>query len=293
MLGAVDRGTRVAVLTLLAMLAFASNSILCRMALRPVTGEASIDPAGFTALRLVAGALMLGPVVWRARRSTITGTGSWRSALALFVYATAFSFAYVRLQTAIGALVLFGMVQVTMLGLGFVRGQRLTVRQWQGLVLSSAGLLGFTLRDDVRAPDPLGLALMAIAGAAWGVYSLRGRGVANPAAATAGNFLRSVPLVLILAWMCRDALHASPRGLALAVASGALASGLGYVLWYAALRSLSGAQAALVQLCVPVLAAVGGALLLSEPLTLRVLVTGAVIVAGIGLATLAPRPAHG
>lgn len=286
---------RTALFTLFAMLAFASNSILCRLALRPVAGagEASIDAAGFTALRLGSGALLLLPVLWRARAPAVSGSpaagshGSWLSALALFTYAAAFSFAYVRLQTAVGALVLFGAVQLTMLGVSLARGQRLTGRQAQGFTLSSLGLLGLTLHD-VSAPDPLGLGLMALAGAAWGVYSLRGRGTPNPAGATAGNFLRSVPFALALAWLGRDALQLAPRGVGLAVASGALASGLGYVLWYAALRGLSAVQAALVQLSVPVLAALGGVLLLGEPLTARVVVAGAAILSGIGLASLGP-----
>ena len=211
----------------------------------------------------------------------VTG-GSWASAAALFVYAATFSFAYVRLPTGIGALVLFGMVQLTMVGWGWTRGERTTPRQASGFTLAGAGLVGLTL-PGATSPDALGLTLMAAAGVAWGVYSLRGRGAVDPLRATAGNFVRSVPLALALVFFTNGSTPASTQGLLLAVASGAITSALGYVIWYAALRHLLSTQAALVQLSVPVIAALGGVVLLGEALTARLVLAGVAILAGIAL----------
>ena len=272
--------------TTAAMIAFAGNSILCRMALR----SSDIDAASFTAIRLASGAACLLPLAWLSSvgSTAAASSASWASAISLFVYAAGFSFAYVRLAASFGALLLFGMVQLTMIGVGVAQGQWLHHRQRQGLMLAIAGLLGLTWHD-VEPPDWLGFGLMASAGVAWGVYSLRGRGAQNPTATTAGNFLRAAPLSLALAWLARDSLHASSRGVWLAVASGALASGVGYVLWYAALRSLASVEAALVQLSVPVLAALGSVWLLQEPLTPRLVVAGTAILLGIGFSNTKPR----
>ncbi|HET9450073.1 MAG TPA: EamA family transporter, partial [Aggregicoccus sp.] len=207
----------------------------------------------------------------------------WPSALALFAYAAGFSLAYVRIGAGVGALLLFGCVQLTMLGAGLARGERPRALEWVGLAVALSGLVGLTL-PGASAPDAVGALLMAGAGAAWGLYSLRGRGARNPLAATAGNFLRSVPLAALLwllALLLGQASSASARGLALAAASGALASGLGYSLWYAALPSLSAARAAIVQLSVPVLAAAGAVLLLDEPLTQRLVLGGAALLLGV------------
>jgi drug/metabolite transporter (DMT)-like permease len=259
----------------LALIGFAGNSILCRLALRG--GE--IDAATFTGVRLATGALAL----WLLARRP---GGSWLSALALFVYAAPFSFAYLRLGAGVGAFILFASVQATMLGAAIAGGERPGPRVWLGLAIAVGGLVALTL-PGAAAPDPLGSALMIVAGVAWGIYSLRGRGVADPLAATAGNFARSLPFAALLAGGALAAhapLHASPRGLALAAASGALASGVGYSLWYAALRVLRATTAAVLQLVVPVLAAAAAVVLLGEPLTLRLVLSGVAITAGVALA---------
>ncbi|WP_164017583.1 DMT family transporter [Pyxidicoccus trucidator] len=273
---------RTGLLTVLALVGFAANSLLCRAAL--AGGGRLIDAASFTGVRLVSGALVLA-VLLRVRGGRYTG-GSWPSALALFVYAAGFSLAYVRIPAGVGALLLFGCVQATMLGMGLARGERPKAREVAGLLLALSGLVGLTAPGG-SAPDPVGAALMAGAGVAWGVYSLRGRGNRNPLAATADNFLRSVPMAAALSavglWV-QGTPHATGHGVALAVASGALASGVGYSLWYAALPHLTATRAAIVQLSVPVLAAVGGVLLLGETLTQRLVFAGAALLMGVLLA---------
>jgi drug/metabolite transporter (DMT)-like permease len=282
-------------LTLLALLGFAANSLLCRAALAGGAAR-SIDAASFTLVRLASGALVLA-LLLRARRRPAAPTeqrGSWPAALALFAYAAGFSLAYVRIGAGVGALLLFGCVQLTMLGAGLARGERPRALEWVGLAVALAGLAGLTL-PGASAPDAPGALLMAGAGVAWGLYSLRGRGAGDPLAATAGNFLRSVPLAAalwLLALLLAPGAHASAKGLLLATASGALASGLGYSLWYAALPSLSAARAAIVQLAVPLLAAGGAVLLLHEPLTQRLVLGGAALLAGVllSLRSKAPSP---
>jgi drug/metabolite transporter (DMT)-like permease len=276
---------RTAVFTVLALTGFAANSLLCRAAL--AGGGRLIDAASFTGVRLVSGAIILG-LLLRLREGRYQG-GSWGSALALFAYAAGFSLAYVRLSTGVGALLLFGCVQATMLGTGLVRGERPRPLEWVGLLLALGGLVALTA-PGATAPDFVGAALMAGAGVAWGVYSLRGRGSTNPLAATAQNFLLSAPLALALSAVSvgvQGAPHATAQGLVLAVASGALASGVGYSLWYAALPHLTATRAAIVQLSVPVLAATGGVLLLGEQVTLRLLGAGAALLCGVLLALAA------
>lgn len=262
-------------LVVLALVGFAANSLLCRAAL----GAGSIDAASFTAIRIASGAAVLIALA-RGKRA-----GSWPSALALFAYAAAFSFAYLRLVTATGALILFATVQVTMIGAGVARGERPRAVEWIGFAIAIAGLVVLVL-PGLAAPDPIGAALMALAGASWGVYSLRGRGAKSALAATADNFLRAVPmaaLLLLVIPLTGDG-HVTARGIALAAASGAIASGIGYTLWYAALPSLAAVRAAIVQLAVPVLAAVSGALVLREVVTLRLAIATALIIGGIALA---------
>jgi len=274
---------RPALLLATALCAFAANSLLCRAALE--TG--AIDAASFTGVRLASGAVVVSLFV-RARGEQI-GSGGARAGLALCAYAVAFSLAYLRIPAGTGALILFGAVQVTMVGSGLARGERLLPRQWAGMLLALAGLCAL-LRPGQAAPDLRGAALMATAGVAWGVYSLLGRGSARPLAATAHNFLWSVPLVALFVFVERDHLHASPRGVVLAVASGAIASGLGYAIWYAALRHVSASRAAIAQLIVPVLAALGGVLVLREAPSARLFVCGAVVLCGVAIA-IAPRAA--
>ena len=266
------------------MLAFAGNSLLCRAALR--TG--SIDAASFTAIRLATGAAVLALIVI-ARRSSVRSEGTWISAGALAAYAVAFSYAYLRIGAAAGALILFGSVQLTMIVGGLVRGERPTLMQWLGWIVALAGLVVINA-PRLDSPPPLGAALMVVAGIAWGVYSLRGRGIAKPLVATAGNFLRSVPIALVLVGIAFAAHgHASPKGVALAAASGGIASGIGYSLWYAAVPSLGAHRAAVVQLSVPVITALAAVGLLGETLRPTLLAGGGAIVGGLALALIASR----
>lgn len=287
--------SHVALFTGLALLGFAGNSLLCRGALR--AGE--IDPASFTSIRLAAGALTLAVLVRLRAAPAPPSPGSFASAFALFAYAVAFSFAYVRLESGAGALLLFGAVQLTMVGWGLAHGERLGAREWLGLVAALGGLLLLTL-PTVSSPPPAAAASMMLAGASWGVYSLRGRGTSDPLAATAANFARAAPLALLLSLLAVGAAasrasiglgspHVSARGVAYALASGALASGVGYSLWYAALRELPATRAGIVQLAVPVVAAVGGVVLLGEHVTGRLALATLAILGGIALATLRPK----
>ncbi len=281
----VTRRPLVLACTSLALVAFAANSLLCRAALR----GGAIDAASFTAVRLVSGALALAALVaLRGRRPE--GRGTWAGALALFAYAAPFTFAYLRLPAGLGTLVLFGAVQSTMLGADIASGRRPSRREGLGLLAAVAGLVGLTL-PGATAPDPGGFALMALAGIAWGIYSLRGRGGTDPLGTTAGNFARSVPLALVLlgAVAATQATHATGEGLALAAISGALASGVGYALWYTALPALGATRAAIVQSLSPVLAAAGGVLLLGEAVSARLVVCAIAILGGIGIAILRRR----
>ncbi len=268
---------RLIVLTSLAMLAFAGNSLLCRVALR----DTGIDAASFTTIRLVSGALMLWLIV-RISHGAHSGRGDWLSALALFVYAAGFSFAYVSLPAATGALLLFGAVQATMIGRGLWAGERLRNIQLAGFVLAVGGLVGLLL-PGLSAPPLAGSLLMLSAGVAWGVYSLRGKGAIDPLGTTAGNFLRSVPITLALTVLLFSKMHADSAGAWYAVLSGAITSGIGYAIWYTALPALKAAQAATVQLSVPVIAALGGIAFLGELLSLRLVLASIAILGGIVL----------
>lgn len=272
------------VLTTLAMLAFAGNSLLCRVALR----DTGIDPASFTSIRLLSGALVLWLIV-QLRAGARGPAGSGWSALALFAYAAAFSYAYLSLPAATGALLLFGAVQATMIGYGLWTGQRLAWPQWGGLALAIGGLVGLLL-PGLSAPPLPGSLLMLGAGVAWGVYSLRGRGGGDPTVVTAGNFVRAAPLALLLSALTLPAMSVDATGAAYAVASGALASGVGYAVWYGALPGLRPATAASVQLSVPALTALGGVLLLDELPTLRLFIASLAILGGIALVILGRRP---
>ncbi|MDE2344887.1 MAG: DMT family transporter [Gammaproteobacteria bacterium] len=279
--------TRVLALTALTMAAFAGNSLLCRAALKTT----HIDAASFTSLRLISGALVLW-LIMQLRRSRDAGRGSWRSAAALCMYAAGFSYAYIRLPASTGALLLFGAVQATMIGYGIWSGERLRTIQLAGLVLAFAGLLGLLL-PGVTAPPLLSAVLMLGAGVAWGVYSLRGRGAGDPIAVTAGNFLRSVPIAIALNAVAFKGMDVEAAGIGYAVASGALASGLGYAIWYTVLPALKATSAATVQLSVPVIAALGGVLLLGEHITMRLVWTSVAILGGIALVILEKRPQAG
>jgi drug/metabolite transporter (DMT)-like permease len=268
---------RIVGLTFLAMVAFAANSILCRMAL----ADNGMDAASFTAIRLVSGALVLWTIVQLSPTKKPKG-GDWWSALALFAYAAGFSFAYISLPTATGALLLFGAVQATMIGYGLYRGERLSKRQTMGLVVAISGLVGLML-PGLSSPPLTGAILMLAAGIAWGIYSLRGKNAGDPSSVTAGNFLRAAPIAVLLALFLFKNISVDTAGFLYAVASGALASGLGYSIWYAVLPSLKATNAATVQLSVPIIAAMGGILFLGEPLSLRLTIASVAILGGTAL----------
>lgn len=268
---------RILLLTALAMLAFAGNSLLCRLALR----ETAIDAASFTAIRLASGALTLC-LLLRLRSNSQPLAGNWPGALALFSYAAAFSFAYLQLDTGVGALLLFGAVQLGMLLWGLCRGERLGLAASLGTALASGGLLTLLL-PGASAPPLSAALLMLLAGVAWAGYSLLGRGQGDPLAVTAGNFLRAAPLALALALILLPQLNWDGAGLGYALLSGALTSGVGYAIWYSALPGLRASQAATVQLSVPILAALGGAVLLDETLSLRLLLSSGAVLGGIAL----------
>ncbi|MHB1237183.1 MAG: DMT family transporter [Gallionella sp.] len=270
----------------MAMIAFAGNSLLCRAALK----HTGIDAASFTSIRLISGALMLWLVV-RMRGGTTSGSGNWLSALALFVYAALLSYAYASLPTAMGALLLFGAVQATMIAHGIRAGERLLKLQLVGLVLAFAGLVGLLL-PGLSAPPLSGSLLMLGSGVAWGVYSLRGKGAGDPTRVTAGNFLRAVPIAAVLSVLMYDQTSLDSAGFWYAVASGALTSGIGYAIWYTALPALQATKAATVQLSVPVIAAAGGTVFLGEPLTLRLVLSSIAILGGIAMVILEKQHAH-
>src|SRR5438128_1141919 len=291
--------SRIFILTLLAMLAFASNSLLCRAALK----QTNIDAATFTFIRIFSGALALWLILeirrlLRAERTasplveSLAGSslrdGNWISALALFVYAAGFSFAYTSLSAGAGALLLFGAVQATMILWGLQKGERLSTIQVAGFIIAVTGLVVLVL-PGVSAPPWIGSILMLGAGVAWGIYSLRGKGEKNPATATTGNFVRAVPFAAALGIIFIIRAHLDVAGVTFGIISGAITSGLGYVIWYSVLPDLKAASAAVVQLSVPVLAATGGILLLGEPITMRYLFASFAVLGGIALVILIPH----
>jgi drug/metabolite transporter (DMT)-like permease len=273
-------------LTTVAMVAFAANSLLCRAAL----GGGHADAATFTAVRLLGGAVVLGFFARIRRAPAPPSRFAWGSALALFAYAAGFSLSYVRIPAGVGALLLFAAVQLTMIGAGLVRGERPQPLEWVGLAVSLAGLLLLS-RPGLARPDPLGAGLMLVAGAAWGLYSLRGRAHGDAVAMNAASFARALPLSLAAGAVAAllGITRVSPTGVCLALASGALASGFGYAVWYAALRGLTATRAAIVQLSAPPLAAAGAVVFLGESFSPRLLMASVLILGGIALAVTAHR----
>jgi drug/metabolite transporter (DMT)-like permease len=269
--------TRVVGLTAIAMVAFAGNSLLCRLAFKTTR----IDAASFTSVRLVAAALTL-MVLLRLAGKTNSGVGSWPSALALFAYAAGFSFAYVNITAATGALLLFGTVQTSMISYGVWKGESLSGFQLPGLALALGGLVWLVL-PGLAAPPLTSSMLMIGAGVAWGVYSLRGRGAGDPTMVSAGNFLRTLPFALALSVLTINQFTPDRAGFFYAIASGAVTSGIGYAIWYRALPGLKATEAATVQLSVPVIAALGGIVLLGEPISLRLALASTAILTGIAL----------
>jgi drug/metabolite transporter (DMT)-like permease len=277
---ATQSAAQTALLTAVAMIAFAANSILCRLAL----GAGSIDAASFASLRTMAGAATLAVILSLRGEIRLVAKIDWRAAAMLFAYMVFFAFAYLSLSAATGALVLFGAVQLTMFVTALRAGETFSQLSWIGLALAVAGLV-YLVSPGLTAPDPVGALLMAVAGVAWGLYSLLGRAAGNPLVATGGAFIGALPAVLAVSLVSSftNGMSIMDRGAMLAVASGAIASGLGYVIWYAALRGLTATRAATVQLSVPAIAAFGGVLFLGEDITLRLLIASAATLGGVAI----------
>ncbi len=275
------------IVTACTLVFFAANSLLCRIAL----DGSLIDPVSFTTLRLLSGALLLLPLsrMLGGARGPEKPQASWGSGLALFAYAAAFSLAYVSLSTGMGALILFGSVQLTMMAAALKAGEAFGAAQWAGSCTAVGGLIYLAV-PGVSAPDPLGAMLMCVAGIAWGVYSIRGKGVSAPVAATAGNFARSAVMAILASAVAFSTVRLGPLGIQLALISGVVFSGLGYILWYKALRSLTTSQASVVQLLVPVLAAFGGVAFLSEQVSFRLTAASTLVLGGVALAVRRPKP---
>ncbi|MEM7542295.1 MAG: DMT family transporter [Pseudomonadota bacterium] len=272
---------RTALLTTLAMLAFAANSLLCRLALR----DDAIDPASFASARVIAGALTLVLIALPRWRRHVAPKPNWWATAMLFAYMVCFSFSYLTLNAGTGALILFGAVQITMFVVALRAGETFAPMAWTGFLLAVSGMIYLVL-PGLAAPDPMGAALMAIAGLAWGLYTWFGRRVLDPLEGTAMNFIYAVPPVIVGSVMFVDVFNVSPVGLVLAALSGAVTSGLGYAIWYTAVKGLNGTTAATVQLSVPVIAAFGGLALLAEPLTLRLMVASLATLGGIAIVLL-------
>ncbi|MBF7071916.1 DMT family transporter [Glaciecola sp. MH2013] len=274
--------------TSLALLAFAGNSVLCRLALE----GGSIDPTSFTSIRIVSGAITLGIICLLLTPNKLSLSGvnfkhsDWVSGLSLFIYAAAFSFAYISLATGTGALILFASVQITMLGVAIFKGLRLNLLQWTGFIFAIAGLV-YLLLPGLSAPPLFGALLMMCSGIAWGVYSIKGKTAGEPTLATTENFLRALPyclaLLVLMLVLPIGKFHIDAHGLGLAIASGAITSGLGYAIWYAVLPSLKAASAATLQLTVPIIATIGGLIWVQESITLRLIIASASILGGVAL----------
>ncbi len=281
-------GVRTLALTVLALVAFAANSVLCRLAL----GGRTIDAASFTLLRIASGAAMLlvirSSVGTRADSSPPARRQGWTSAVMLFLYAAPFSFAYLSLTAGTGALILFGAVQATMILAALRSGERFNAFEGIGLCCALGGL-AYLVFPGLKAPSPVGSALMALAGIAWGIYTLKGRGSDDSLGDTTRNFVRAAPLAVLVSLAAMPGARVEPRGAMLAIVSGAVTSGVGYAVWYAALRGLTAIRAATVQLTVPALAAAGGVMFLGESVTLRLVLSAILILGGVGVAIAGRR----
>ncbi|NOX76683.1 MAG: DMT family transporter [Gammaproteobacteria bacterium] len=261
----------------MALIAFAANSVLCRLAL----GGDTIDASSFTIVRLLSGVIVLLAIIGARRKiSEVSTKGSWAAGFLLFLYAVTFSYAYVSLDTGTGALILFGSVQITMIALSLASGTRLHIAEWVGVITAFTGFVYLVL-PGVTAPSAIGFMLMAVAGVAWGMYTLKGRSSKNPLMDTAYNFLRTMPFILVLAVITMSHSHYSLEGVVLALLSGGITSGVGYTIWYIALGGLSSTQAAVLQLLVPVIAALGGIVFVSETVTFRLTLSTVIILGGI------------
>ena len=273
---------KIIILPSLALIAFAANSVLCRLAL----GEHAIDASNFTVIRLLSGVIVLLAIIKLRRNKTGSPTkGSWLASFMLFLYAITFSFAYITLDTGTGALILFGSVQITMILLSLLSGTRLHSTEWAGVAVAFTGFV-YLILPGVTTPSAIGFLLMTMAGIAWGIYTLMGRDSKSPLMDTAYNFFRTVPVVVILALVAMKNANFSSEGILLAAISGGITSGIGYTIWYIALGGLSATQAAVLQLLVPVIAALGGIIFVSEIVTVRLMVSAAMILGGILLVVL-------
>ena len=269
-------------LTFLALVAFAANSVLCRLALN----DNIIDAASFTSIRLLSGAIFLLFLVYVKTKKTLAmKAGTWKNAFYLFIYAVAFSYAYISLDTGAGALILFGSVQTTMIIFNFMKGQKLSIFEWAGLIVALSGLLVLLL-PGASAPSLSGFIIMTLSGIAWGLYTLAGRGATSPVANTASNFVRTIPFILVLTIFTFDSTQTSNEGIMLAILSGAIMSGLGYAIWYSALTHLSITQASTLQLIVPIMAAFGGVIFLNELITTQLVISSALVLGGVLVVTL-------
>jgi drug/metabolite transporter (DMT)-like permease len=273
-------------LTVLALIAFAANSVLCRLAL----GNEAIDASSFTVIRLLSGAITLF-VILRVKGSIkgnnkgASSKGSWTAGLMLFLYAITFSYAYLSVDTGTGALILFGSVQITMIMLSLISGTRLHLIEWSGVIIAFTGFI-YLILPDITTPSVNGFILMTVSGMSWGIYTLKGRGSKNPLMDTTYNFLRTIPLVVLLAIFTLQNMSFSFEGIIFALVSGAITSGVGYTIWYIALGGLSSTQAAVLQLSVPVIAAIGGVVFVSEEITIRLIISATIVLSGILMVVL-------
>jgi len=267
------------------MVAFAANSVLCRYALQ---GQ-EIDAASFTSIRLLSGAIGLILLVSIKNKGALQlKQGSWISALLLFIYATAFSYAYISLNTGAGALILFAAVQLTMVIVTILKGKMLSAFEWIGLFTAFSGLT-YLLLPSASTPSWGGALLMVLSGVAWGFYTLAGKGTINPLVSTANNFLRTVPFIILLFIFTFEKASMSSTGIMLAIVSGAITSGFGYAIWYIAINGLTVTQAAVVQLTVPIIAAFGGVLFVSEPITIQLIIASILVLGGILVSSISKK----
>jgi drug/metabolite transporter (DMT)-like permease len=273
---------KVSLLTSLALIAFAANSVLCRLAL----SHGAIDASSFTGVRLLSGAIALFFILSiKGNNKGVASKGSWSASFMLFLYAITFSYAYLSVDTGTGALILFGAVQITIILLTLFSGTRLHIHEWAGVTIAFVGFV-YLMLPSITTPSINGFILMSIAGISWGIYTLKGRGSQNPLMDTTYNFLRTIPFVILLAVLTIQSVSYSSEGVVLAILSGAITSGLGYTIWYMVLGNLSSTKAAVIQLSVPVIAAVGGVIFVSETITLRLIISAVIVLGGILLVLL-------
>jgi len=273
---------KTSLLTGMALIAFAANSVLCRLAL----GNEAIDAPSFTGIRLLSGTITLFIIltIKGSNKGTLS-KGSWTAGLMLFLYAITFSYAYLSVDTGTGALILFGSVQITMIMLSLVSGTRLHLIEWSGVIIAFTGFI-YLILPDITTPSVNGFVLMTVSGMSWGIYTLKGRGSKNPLMDTSYNFLRTIPFVALLAIFTTQNMSYSFEGIILALISGAITSGVGYTIWYIALGGLSSTQAAVLQLSVPVIAAIGGVVFVSEEITIRLIISATIVLSGILMVVL-------